>query len=97
VLVLLQNAGGDHGRGGGPEPLMRCFTDDQIRRGLTAVIAPDASEVLDGILALFLKAANEPTVHPMHCALCRRQLTDTHGTALVAITITDQWMCATCP
>lgn len=76
---------------------MRCFTDEQIRRGLEAVVSQESLEVLDGVLALFLSAANEPTDHPMYCARCRRQLTNEGGTALVAITITDQWTCATCP
>jgi len=92
--------------------MMRCLTDDEIARGLEAVIAATVgAEVVPALaasnLAIFLEAARPPASanfddawpvrHPMHCAICETALTDAHGTALVEIWITDrQWRCATC-
>jgi hypothetical protein len=83
---------------------MRCFTDEEILRGLEAVIVSrHRSQLLD----VFLSAAQPPPSarfedswpvrHPMHCAICEKALTDAHGTAVVEIWITErQWRCAAC-
>jgi len=89
---------------------MRCFTDEEIRRGLDAVIYAnhDASPVRSNEenLAIFLQAAQPtagqtdddwPAKHPMHCRGCGRAITDPSGKALVEIHILErQWKCAAC-
>jgi hypothetical protein len=35
-----------------------------------------------------------PQPHPIPCGICGRALTDAEGIALVAIRITDRWVCA---
>jgi hypothetical protein len=90
---------------------MRCLTDDEIARGIEAVIAATVgAEVVPALaasnLAIFLQAAQPtdgdtddewPITHPMHCRECARAITDADGTALVTIWIVErQWRCAIC-
>jgi hypothetical protein len=79
---------------------VRYFTNTQLTRGIEAVLDTDGFGMRTAAdwRAIFLEAAEEPPiVHPMHCPVCRRPLTDAQGVALVGIRISDhQWTCGTC-
>jgi len=81
---------------------MRCFTDEELTRGIDEVLRV-FNDGLFGLMTppdwreVFLTAArSSEVVHPMTCTVCARVLTTPDGIALVAITITDRWRCATC-
>jgi len=78
---------------------MRCFTDEELTRGIDAVLHQDRFGLMTDAdwREVFLTAARtSEVVHPMTCTVCARVLTTPDGIALVAISITDRWRCATC-
>lgn len=78
---------------------MRCFTDEDLERGIAAVLADrDRFQAEARTLATFLAAAQPtPARHPMPCATCGRDLTTATGVARVQILITEgAWRCGTC-
>jgi len=88
---------------------MRCFTDEDLRRGIAAVIGYNYGVATEAdVLAIFVAAAHStvplapdpapwPFQHPRHCAICDRPVTDATGRARVQILITEgAWRCATC-
>jgi len=89
-------------------PEMRCFTDEELRRGCQRIVdlASDHVGSSEDWLAIFLQAAQPtagqtdddwPAKHPMHCWGCGRAITDPSGKALVEIHILErQWTCAAC-
>jgi len=75
---------------------MRCFTDDELRRGIAEVIDANPLAFNDSVdwLPLFLRAAH-PGTQSRRCETCGRQLTDAGGTALVALSVCEgHWHCA---
>jgi len=84
---------------------MKCFTDEQLLRGMLAVREsqafgrPIVRSLTDGDwMGIFLAAAQVPAVvHPMACAGCGQGLTTEQGIALVAIAVREgRWWCAAC-
>lgn len=78
---------------------MRCFTDEDLARGIAAVLADtDRFQAEARTLETFLAAAQPiPITHPRHCVTCGRGLTTASGVALVQILITEgAWRCGPC-
>jgi hypothetical protein len=85
---------------------MKCFTDEQLLRGMLAVREaqafgrPIVRSMTDADwIGIFLAAAQgaAPVVHPMACAGCGRFLTTEQGIVLLPITVREgRWRCAVC-
>jgi len=89
---------------------MKCFTDEQLTRGIVAIRTFDAFGMMTDAdwRHIFLEAAEAPPpaivdvltgeTKTRRCAVCQRPVIDAQGVVLVACGVADggRWTCGDC-